>query len=383
MSNFLDKIGSVVSNPTMQGILGAAAFGANPLLGLLIGPGLKASREEQQQKVDLGRARLSGLEEELSAFRDQRARGKDRDAALVELTSRAAAANPEQSEMFGLLGRIAPDRLAQSVLGNAFPQAQKPPKEIELMRALGLEPTFANYRELAAANNPQDASGQLDAILTRLEIDEKLTAAEQAKADKAAAEQSAANNILDTLDTLSELAAANQKLSGTAGAPGSFMFEPVRQIKAAAGGVLSDMDVLPELAEKLSQDAESAGSLVKESSNLVLNRIIQMSQVPGFSQNRAVQQMVEKGTAGKEADPGTNNKILSTMLDQVLRDADQNGVEIPNRDKYVNLRRTLDGQPKQYKDEADAQRAYARGEFALGEKVIIDGVLLEAGGDAD
>ena len=143
----LQKITGLLGSPVVQGLAGAAALGANPLLGLLAVPGLQDSREQallanQAARDDLlRRKRRVDAEQELRGLLSDQTTVQDPSTtfALSGLDSVQFANIPGrrhsiptaqtpqgQQRVLGLLGDIAPQAVAEGLLSRSLPT--QPPK---------------------------------------------------------------------------------------------------------------------------------------------------------------------------------------------------------------------------------------------------------------
>ena len=140
-NGILEKLKGLLSNPAVQGVAGAAAFGANPLLGLLAAPGIKSSRDRREMQNENARRsldarkRLPGLlGEQVGSGQSVTAPGMNLDlleGGIQELPGKRYQQSmpyvntPEGgAELQGLLTDIAPETAVAGMLSSQGQQSK-------------------------------------------------------------------------------------------------------------------------------------------------------------------------------------------------------------------------------------------------------------------
>lgn len=386
MEGVLGKIGKFVQNPTVQGVLGAALVGANPLVGVLAGPALKNKRERselenQRLRLEIANAKKAG--EDIDNQRELISRipglldnsplelGVDSNDAVLPLPTtvnqdlQERFQGKQQNELTGVLGQLAPDVLAQNVLSPREPR--RLPSDLQTMQALNIpltEEGFESFQNLKAGDE------SIDDILKRLQVNKLLDEQDANRADRDNAKIAGDTAVVDTLDTIERLAGANERLSdSTLVAPGSTFLDERRGIAS----FIADVGETFNLGDfGLRQDVEDIDTFRKESAILAGNALKSM-EAQGITVTRALQGLVESANASDQVSTGTNNSILKISLKETLREADRRNLELENRSRYETLLKQLEGQKFEFGSEAEAANAFNAGAFSIGDTVVING----------
>lgn len=229
MRGLLEKVGgvaqAVVRNPEVQGLLGAAAIGANPAIGLLAAPFLRAGREQAATA-------RSAAEQELELQALEIAAARRRNQALERIPGLLSGASAIPDEFVGpprpgmvresdrqpallsAMVQAAGPAAMPTLLSRAFPQQGQPSRLQERIAAIreftGQDPTAAQILEMTGAAPPsQSPQDRLAELRYGLEAEAAAEADEQKRRDQLkmdaryrglANEALAVSSALDSLD---------------------------------------------------------------------------------------------------------------------------------------------------------------------------------------
>ncbi len=380
MEGVLGRIKKAINSPTGQGVLGAAAIGFNPLLGVLAAPAIANGRERRQLENDERRARMDLLSEQVGEIQ-ARSAARDRSTeALGVLAEQLGGGDPDRQALFSVLGNIAPNQLAQSVLGQALPQSTKAPSSIAELDALGLPRTPENLRIIAEAKaagggiNPQ-LEQLMQAVQLQL-LQRQLADADTAANAKAQAEADAKQAELDAInDQVAAIGRANESLNSLDGkftAPGS-QFNPAKRAVSGFSGALLNL-VSPGSGDDLQQQAADSGAFFKDSQILLGDMIAQQEAQTGRGVTRAQQQVLADGTLNENMQPETLRKVSVVQLEKLRRDLERVGGDTSQIDQLTkSIQGKIGGKVFEFKDKAELEQA-------IRSRTIIGGDQFRVGG---
>lgn len=360
----LDKLKGLLQSPTAQGIGMAAATGFNPLIGLLAAPGIKSGRERREIEMDERRERIRAARSQNNARDDLRGlltqnttvQGAPRSVGLLDpeggmdaisIPSRRESVptvnTPAgQQQLMGLLGELAPGAVAQSVL----PSNRADSATIREMQALGYPLTQEGFQAF------QDAKGggtqEIEALLTRLELENAITERDQTRQERTRARQTEERGINRNLRKIGDLAELSQNLQGTFLETGLPFSEFRRGI---AGGKAGLQKLIGMDAEKTEEMLADYDKLNKGLSDLIIET---QDRFGGTLTNDKLA-LLENASANPEISPEAAAAIFADIAEIHLDQADINEYSIEDRrevEKLIldlrNFKRNKDdaGEPK-------------------------------------
>jgi len=357
MPGLLDKIGggieSLLGNEFVQGAAGAAAFGFNPLIGLLAGPGIKNDRERRELENELGREELKGLRSRrqgaeglsdlLQSTRKQfvpplgllNVEGAPDESRLGSVggfeRSVPALQTPEGlAEAQGLLAQASPQSLA-GLLGSGTGRA--PPAVLRVADQIfgpadSPEKTKWIQENFGSAGSPLEAfladqQRQLNEQRIR-EEDAAASEREREERDRLAGEQVFAGNLTTSIDDLIELSQINQDLAGGLQDPGL----PGAEIRRGAGSIAGAVgDVAGFDTTDIKGDVAARDRFKK------LTAAVSFDVLKDAELDRTTNQILEQFFVQLPGDIATpaNALVIADQLEGRLRLADAKGIPIPNR----------------------------------------------------
>lgn len=364
MANILGNVRKFIAAPETRGVLGAAAMGANPLLGLLAAPALRSRREKQ----DLARERFR-LENEAArkALKDkqrqreavQRLQTMLGDFSMVQgpgstlnLESVSGPSTPVsvpgrkamvpmlstgegRQEALGLLADAAPDQFGGILGRQLFPQEQSRALPRDVEAAIAADPQFLSRPGVAEALreralNPQgDIQTQLDAtraLIQRLELEAKSQELEAADEEQRRNKARVRTSISGDLKRAREAIDLQQDLAQTALSSG-LPFADFMSVLQAGGSAI---------AERFGFDAERARELVAKRDRLrklfssnVIQSIPTLGELGGLTNDKL--ELIRASSPSLENQPEANALLFADQLGFALQGAEIAGIDIPNR----------------------------------------------------
>ena len=368
----------LAQNPTVQGALGAAAFGANPLLGLLIGPALQNKRDraelenqELRQRVTSNKRRLEAQEALPGLLEPIQGVG-----TVLSPEGAAQASAQRRSDLIGALGTLSPDATANSVLGQVFPQQQqtRTPTSVAEFRALqGMSPQEQRaFLEFQQAKNAPDETERLQREALRLEINSTLREERQLSQERADEELAFSDSVQDEAGTIMRLfGALDRAEEATVARPGGVL-AGTRRTSAAALASVADFFGADELSKRFEDEVTAFDDVKKESAVLVGN-MLQRLNAQGINVTRGLQDLIESGSAGEEISIGTSRSILKVGLETILREADRRNIRLKDR-RLIERRLAAErAAPLEFMSISEAEAAARAGALADGDKIVING----------
>lgn len=371
----LSRIGDAVSSPVAQGLLGAAAFGFNPALGLLAAPALRTQRERAQMENQAAREQLKQQQRARTAMQQlPRAMGSAPPTLLDPQTGQAmaqpGAQQQYQQRMMGLLGQIAPQDVARGVLGTMMPGEQRAaPSDIRTMQALGLPLTAEGYQQFQ-----QMQGGDIDDLLKRLQAEEIISERERAAEDRQQEGAREQMSISQTLNRGEEMLNLNEQLEGTWLEPGRFGAEERAPLASLFGEIAGGFG-FDETSERQQQNVDASAKFKKASADFVIGI---MDRMEGNVSNMKLQQ-IRDASAGLGTSPAANRAIVGNILETTLQEADIGNIDLGGeRERFEALLERIKGggsaPMQQQRTEPSAQGQQRRQSQAVD---LGDGVTLE------
>lgn len=326
----LDRIGGLFSNPVVRGVAGAAAFGVNPLLGLLAVPALRNQRE----------ARALEMETRRTDLRDRNRRRQSIDRLQGLLAARGTPPFREdadvprietpagQRQALGLLADISPNVAAQGLLSTVSPQQRSEPATLRLVRALRDPSLDEGQKELIRQNVAgQGGEGLLQQIeLQRAQIDlqrslldfqEKTNTQKDLETERERTIRTQSTNILSLVEKATEL--ENQFLQ-----PGAPLMQG-REFAAGVGRLAGDL--FGTDTPGLDKQVTNLGELRKGLADLSID--MQTRFAGTFTNDKLA--LLHQAMATTSNNPATIRTILRQITDLYLEKADQFDISLPNR----------------------------------------------------
>jgi hypothetical protein len=362
------KVHSAATSPTGMGILGAAAMGVNPLVGLLAAPGIRADRERaaqesearnmalqqarQQQQARGGIADLLGQRSMMAGQNEMSLLNLQGGADVMPVSGRAGlvptAATPEgQQKLMGLLAQAAPDAVFGGLAGQMFPneQSSRTPTDIAAMDALGIPRTPEGFAQYQAMKNSGD--GDLQGLIDRVTLSlrenelerERRTAADEER-NKTVTRQLAQSGVRNSMDALLEASDILDRLEGTLLSPGVPFNEALAAIGSGAEAVKGLFGVSDAKARQTINDFNRLNKL---NSSVILKNLGEASGSGGLGTiTNQKMGLVQNSLGGLGVDPQTNRSIYADSLRDLLDVANIEGFDFDTgrySDRLNQLRR--------------------------------------------
>lgn len=345
MDGLLARVGGFLQSPEARGaatgLLGAAALGANPLLGLVAAPALANANRRAQTNQTAAELELEERAQRITARRRQQEAIDSLPGLLSAETVPDALVGPprpgamratdQRAGLLSAVANIAPQQAASGILAQMSPRQERAlPADLRTMQALGFPATpegYAAFKSIGAETNG------LDDTLTRLRIEETLQGLERNARDVQAQEaaetevrglrgssaRAVADEAIRVADLLDDLDGTNMRpgtddtvrglLRGARGIAGSVL-DTIGQDAAAADmrGPAATADTLAKSVAALSnagvdslvgdgatnrQREEAARSLpsmsmepdaIRASTKMLLDRLIREAQITDIPQ---------------------------------------------------------------------------------------------------
>lgn len=361
MPSILENIQKTTSKPAVRGILGAAAFGFNPLLGLLAAPGIKTLREKRALENEKMRAELALTNDQRNQILNQQqaartiGRNLGHDPLMEQIdprfdilneSQRQARAEDKRGQTLEAAALLSPTATGQNLSASILPPPPtKPPADVALMEWIAAnDPKFAalpgqeQFQIVSDAQSKgnEDLSAMVDMV--RLQMLQGELEKERQEQSDAAARGTAA--VSDVLYSASKLWEANNALEETFLETGS-VGENFR--RGIAGGITEGAELFdyPELAQEYGAQIEAYDDFVKFSADLTTN-LVSSLDAAGVSLDARFRQDMQKGLANITANPKTNRKIIANTLRKTLTLLDAQGKTIPGMETYRELLKEME-----------------------------------------
>lgn len=342
----LEKLKGLLQSPAVQGVGAAAAFGFNPLLGLLAAPGIKSHRERRELEMDAARERIRTSRNQNNATEalrglltsDTTVQGAPRSVGLlspeggmdaITIPSRRESVptvnTPTgQRQLMGILGELAPGAVAQHLL----PSQRSESAAIREMRELGYPMTQEGFQAYNDAKG--GGAGELDALLTRLELDNAIDERNRTREERTRARQTAERSINRNLGKIGDLGELSQSLQGTfleTGLP----FADARRALAGGGAAVQKLFGIDSSgAERVISDYDK---LKKGLSDLIIET---QDRFGGTLTNDKLA-LLENASANPEISPQAAASIFADIAQINLDQADIEGYAIDERRKIEQM----------------------------------------------
>lgn len=335
--------------PFARGVAGAAAVGANPLLGLLAGSSLTSTRDRKQLENDRRREELRALKRRNDAQEELRGLLAS-NTTVQEPTRSVGLLGPEQTEtisipgrresvptastaqgqrdMLGLLSQASPDTFAaqatQTVLGGD--QQRAAPSDIRAMQILGFPLTPEGFTDFnnRKANDSDGLLREIQARMAGLELEGLEDEREQSERERRKERTEFESGINRNLGNVSKLAELNRGLTNTfleSGLPAS---ELRRDAASTFGGLMQLAGLDP--SEQKRQVAQF-DELRKGLNNLIIDTTDRF----GNNLTNDKLALLENASASVDISPAATASILADVAEIYLEQADFEKVPVKNR----------------------------------------------------
>ena len=342
----------------------AALMGANPLLGLLAGGAIKNNRMKREAENKMLRDRMTATDELTGLLNS-----KTTTAAPTVGPSKVVEGLPGMFEPFAIPGKRGevptvqtPEGQQQllgimSKLNPGATGASLLPKQNARTNTMAQRIGALQQEALRRGLSPEETNAFIDANLSSGSFDPMAMLAGQMQEERLAAQRlaneeaqktaereaderrrgiaSQTASLRSTLRGIDDLAKNNEFLAGTILRPG-WAAEPRKTglsawetAKRAFGG-----DTATE-----QQLLQSFGDFEKGAANLLNDLLPQLEGINANTDNRLAQ--IRKSLADVGNEPGTNAKILSETIYDLLDIATIEGFEIPNEQKWLSMAENL------------------------------------------
>lgn len=368
----LGRIGSgiqgLLGNPSVRGVGAAAAFGVNPLLGLLAAPAIRgnqtsrdrAALENQAARENLAERRsqrealnrLSGLLQSSSVIQGQggvmppeSVSGPAEELQIPGRRAQVQTINTPQGrrELQGVLAQAAPEGVAGLLAKQAFGQPEGPrlPTDVQAFLAAGgsLDDPQVQQALRDRVLNTEDPQAQLELNKLMLEVQNALDQRRQAQEDRAQSEQSRKRSIQSTLKKGQKLVELNDRLAKGPLRPGGTALDLRRSavdIAGDVGGLLGQ----EEFSRRQRDTVDTFDEFNKTANDFVIEMMSAMEGRVTDQKLRALQ----SASAGIGTSPGANRAIVAQTIETALEEADQGNFEIENRAQFETLLEQLRSQ---------------------------------------
>ena len=360
-------LGKAVDNPLAQGIGTAAAFGANPALGLLAAGGIQRSRDSRRARDELITAQTEAIRNRQRALQGvQGILGATVDGQLpsTQMTLESVVPGQEetlnipgrrgpvpaistqegQRQFMGLLGYIDPGSVGQG-LGLFGPQ-QSETSLVRNLRAAGIDPQSQQGQDLIKqAVAGSDVSGilaevQLNQALlnTRLqeaELTDRQREREKEQRETARDRGRTANASATTLTQIEELEGliveSDDSFISRPGAGSQF-----RQAIGDAGTVLDRFLGTQFGAQEGAERADRINDIGKNLGIALIREYRELGVISNQKFNELMGLIVSD-----QKEPGANLLALADLTDTILQVSESEGFEIPDRDRYAEMAKRL------------------------------------------
>lgn len=380
IQRLVSTVGGVLSNPTVQGIAGAAAFGANPLVGLLAAPGIKAARDRRRLENDL----LRGDIREQS----QRARHANEVATFVggvlgaDVTgqsgipdstiplppgqkgpeapapqtgppaalSQDAVRQKQRSDFLQLVAKGNPAD-ALNMVGGLLGFGARPERAetslVRNMRSAGIDPSSPEGRELIVGSirggDLSQQMGRLQALSAENQLMRQQEELRAMRADRDAKQLSQTQMRTDLANTLRtdverafEVADLLDGLEGSIAQPGEL--SQIRQFGVGLAGLVSpESRQLSAASERFNQLATGFGL-----------RSLETLRGTGTISDQKFSTLLRNSMSGAKS-PEANRLALADQLQETLNAADKMGIDVP-RERIEGLLERLRSRGEELSD---------------------------------
>lgn len=368
LGKIVGGIGKVADHPMVQGLGAAAAFGANPLVGLLAAGGIQRSRDSRALENDISREQLQAmrrtndLNEELGGLFDSRTQTslgapqvpglQQQPLSLLEGLERRPSVptvqTPEgQMKLQSLLTQLSPAAAAQAQFSN---QTRNP---------TALEQKFAAFNQLfpggKVPENPTPGqlaqmsmlgidNNNLDETLARFELEKSIWEMQQARTETERKEQEVGiqkaeikDATMRSFNELSEMARLNDIIANS-----PLLGNPAVMEAVGSGNVAA----IVELAGRFGIDTREAEQVAKAmvrfdqlATQLAITRLSgPAAELAGTDAKFRTYRETKPSTA---LGPTANALTIADTIEDSLSFAENRGYDVVQRETLLELAKSL------------------------------------------
>jgi len=279
--------------------------------------------------------------------REQLKSRKRREDAMGQLSGLLAPSNApagnmveatpdmQRQRMMGLLGQVAPIEVAMSLL--APPKEERAePSIVRELRAAGIDPQSEQGRNIILKNLEGKNGNPLEQKKLELELESMLQKIRGEREDKKRQRSNLVNSFRNTVSSIRKLHDTNRKLEGSFLQTGKTF--PQYRAAMLSGGA--------DLIEFFGGDSSKARQQLTEFNTfnkLASDFIIEMVDRLESSTNMQFS-VLRDSAANIGVDPQTNDRIMHTTLDRLLKTFESENLELPDgeRQEAYELMKTLE-----------------------------------------
>jgi hypothetical protein len=285
----------------------------------------------ENQRLDRERMRLSNEQSRQSLKANKR-----REDAMGQLSGLLAPSNApagnmveatpdmQRQRMMGLLGQVAPKEVAMSLL--APPKEERAePSIVRELRAAGIDPQSEQGRNIILKNLEGKNGNPLEQKKLELELESMLQKIRGEREDKTRQRSNLVNSFRNTVSSIRKLHDTNRKLEGSFLETGKTF--PQYRAAMLSGGA--------DLIEFFGGDSSKARQQLTEFNTfnkLASDFIIEMVDRLESSTNMQFS-VLRDSAANIGVDPQTNDRIMHTTLDRLLKTFESENLELPDGER--------------------------------------------------
>lgn len=281
----------------------------------------------------------------------------------------------QRRELFSVLSDVAPNALVSSILGSEFGAPAKPSRFAEQMAAFRANPEeFAAFQNASRPASEDNGLGDvLDMLKIQLTRDQIKDARREREAEDTAAqiaEQQQKDALQDLAGTLTSLdKSLSQAEKAVIATPGGVLTDERKGLSALLG-LVAKATGFEDSANQFNAEVEALDNIDKESAVLVSN-LLEQANASGITVTRSLQNLMEQRSPNGDISPGTSRAMIKSLAQQVIRQADREGVELKNR-------KALDGilsgsKAMEFFSVEEAEAAHRAGLIKKGDKIFVNG----------
>jgi hypothetical protein len=350
LKNIGGKVKNAAQSPVGTGLLGAAAFGFNPLLGLLAAPAIKSDRERQARSAemsDLSLARARRQEQALGmlpGLLGPDPRGVAQRPGDMPIPLPPEMEQGRQNQLFSALTDIAPEAVAQGLLGQFFPQdtGRSPTSLVRNLEAAGIDPGSPEGREIIISNLMK-GDNATDDVIRRADLQLKIMQIEQLAADRqndvstrAQQERSAGVSVRRTLSKANEIASLNDALDQSLLETGLPLSDARRAWAGGSQAIAGAFGYDNARAKALSASFDRFNAL---STDFGLDMLFKLQGTGAISDTKFNTLLANTVSVGNS--PEANRLAVADIIEVALDSADELGLDIAEREEHEQLLKRL------------------------------------------
>lgn len=352
----LDQVKRMAGSPLAQGLLAGAAVGSAPF-GLLMAPAISAVRAGAERDKTAAEMALEERALQLQAMRRQ-------EEALGQLPGllgpamaqpvadslmgppapgqeRATDVMNAQQGLLGVMTQIAPEQMAQGILGQMFQKPAKPTAfQQNVISAMGefTPEAIREYNRLTEDPGEATARAQALADLERARIDLERSRAELEREDDEdrlarARREQAANSVLSSGKTI---LSSVDMLEGTLLEPGTLGIEGWKMFRQGES-LFNRLRGREDLSQAQQAEIAALDNFDSAAADMVVNLALSAGLTSATALN-----LYTDAKAGIDDQPGSIRRVITKAMRGVLAEADATGAKVPDREKINKLLESIE-----------------------------------------